>query len=92
MSKVIVVIVFAIGLVGCQMGTVSRVGGGPAKLEAPKDCHQVINMGHNGKGGKFLCYRTIDGVVKLKEYSDLGILEAEYELSGMTFDSNLIVK
>lgn len=79
-------------LASCQSGELSRWGGGPAKLPIPADCHQVISLGHSGTGGKYLCYRTKEGVVKMKEYSDVGIMEAEYVLSGNTFDENLIIR
>jgi hypothetical protein len=64
---------------GCapQSGLTSRFGGKAIVLEKPDDCKRVINMGR-GDTAKYIVYETFDGDVKLKEYSDYGILEAEY--------------
>ena len=81
-------ILLVILLPGCQSGCFSRYGGSSAKLPVPSDCVRVISMGHSDRG-KFLCYLSRSGVVKMKEYSDFEILEAEYEVDGATFDNNL---
>jgi hypothetical protein len=64
---------------GCapQSGFKSRFGGKPVELKRPADLAEVINMGKTGDV-KLLVYRTKDGKVKMREYSDFGILEAEY--------------
>lgn len=60
-----------------QSGLTSRFGGDRIELERPSDCAKVINMGKSGDT-KFLVYETNDGEVVMKEYSDWGVLEAEY--------------
>ena len=59
----------------------SRIGGKATKLEKPKDCKRVINMGKT-RSCKYIVYETYDGDIKMKEYSDWGILEGEYYVPG----------
>jgi hypothetical protein len=92
MCKLIPIVALCLFLTGCQSGCFSRLGAGPAKLPIPTDCAKVISLGKGDKGGKYLSYLATDGKIKMKEYSDYGVLEAEYELEGATFDSNLMKK
>ena len=53
------------------------MGGKAVELKKPDDCKRVINMGKS-QDTKYIVYETKDGDVKMKEYSDWGVLEAEY--------------
>ena len=55
----------------------SRFGGEAAKLERPDDCKRVINMGKTSEE-KYIVYETFEGDIKMKEFSDWGVLEGEY--------------
>ncbi len=89
MKRYVMLGLLLVFLPGCQSGCFSRVGIGESKLPVPKDCQKVISLGHSGKIGKYLSYLSTDGTVKMKEYSDFGVLEAEYTLDGATFNANL---
>lgn len=70
----------------CQSGTVNAYIGRATRLKVPKDCHQVIGLTYGQDGRKMLTYRTKDGSIYMKEYSDRGIIEAKYILYGARFD------
>jgi hypothetical protein len=80
--------IFCMSLVGCQSGCGSRLGMGNASLKAPDDCVKIINMG-KGSNVKYIVYLNNQGKIYMQEYSDWGVSEAKYELTGMKFDKNL---
>ena len=71
----IIIIVFLIN--GCQSRTVSRLTGKALKLKAPDDFYKPISFSTGRKGEKDLFYWTIDSVMKVKTYTDWGLLESE---------------
>ena len=75
-------------LSGCQSGCTSRYTGGTTKLKCPEDAYQIINMSKS-ESNKYLFYRTKEGKLMLKEYSDVGVFEATYELSDIKVDDDL---
>lgn len=81
------VILFGLGC-GCQSGITSRFGGGPIELELPSNCERVVNFSKT-KSTKLLSYLDENGVLRVKEYSNMGVLEAEYTFSGATFNKDL---
>jgi hypothetical protein len=66
---------------GCapQSGCRSRVTGKAVQLECPDDCKRVVSMGRSTRS-KWVCYETYKGTYKLREFSDYGVFEAEYEM------------
>ena len=74
-----------------QSGCMSRLTGGTTKLPAPEHMVRVINFGKTDTK-KYISYLDADGKMKIKEYSDSGFLEAEYELDGVTVNTDLTVK
>ena len=74
----ILLVLFCVFLSGCQSGCFSRFGGASAKLPLPNDFAEPIGFAR-GESTKHLFYKSTDGKLKVREYSDMGILEAEYE-------------
>ena len=66
-------------LVGCKMQTraISRIMGSALKLELPSDFERPISFASGRKGEKDLFYWTKDGQMKVKTYTDFGVLESE---------------
>ena len=66
-------------LVGCKMQTraISRMSGSALQLELPSDFDKPISFASGRKGEKDLFYWTKDGQMKVKTYTDFGILESE---------------
>ena len=62
---------------GCQSRAVSRLTGKALKLKAPDDFYKPISFATGRKGEKDLFYWTIDSVMKVKTYTDWGLLESE---------------
>jgi len=78
-------------LSGCQSGCTSRYTGRTTKLPCPKEVHQIINMGKSD-GTKYLVYRDIEGRIFMREYSDLGVFEATYELEGVKTNKDGVIR
>jgi hypothetical protein len=78
-----VVLLLAAGwfLLAPQSAWRSRLTGAPTKLKAPDDCVKIINMSKSGQE-KYIVYVDKEGNVKMKEYSDWGILQGEYVVDG----------
>ena len=72
-------IVMLIFLVGCKMQTraISRIMGSALQLELPSDFEKPISFASGRKGEKDLFYWTKDGNMKVKTYTDFGVLESE---------------
>mgnify|MGYP001219418141 FL=1 len=60
-----------------QTRAISRLTGSALKLELPQDFEKPISFSSGRKGEKDLFYYTIDGQLKVKTYTDYGILESE---------------
>ena len=66
-------------LIGCKMQTraISRITGSALQLELPGDFDKPISFASGRKGEKDLFYWTKDGEMKVKTYTDFGVLESE---------------
>ena len=64
---------------GCKFQTraFSRITGSALQLELPNDFEQPISFASGRKGEKDLFYWSIDGQMKVKTYTDWGLLESE---------------
>ena len=61
---------------GCQSRAISRFTGSALKLELPADFEKPISFASGRKGEKDLFYWSNDGQMKVKTYTDLGLLES----------------
>ena len=80
MNKVfyIICIVLAIMLLqSCQSRALSRYTGTALKLELPDDFDRPISFSSGRKGEKDLFYWSAKGQMKVKTYTDWGLLESE---------------
>ena len=72
------IIVFMIN--SCQSRAVSRWTGTALKLQLPDDFEKPISFSSGRKGEKDLFYWSTDGQMKVKTYTDWGLLESEIVL------------
>ena len=61
----------------CQSRVVSRWTGTALQLSLPEDFDRPISFASGRKNEKDLFYWSVDGQMKVKTYSDWGILESE---------------
>ena len=61
----------------CQSRVVSRITGTALKLPLPDDFDKPISFSSGRKNEKDLFYFSIDGQMKVKTYTDWGLLESE---------------
>ena len=61
---------------GCQSRAISRFTGSALKLELPDDFDKPISFASGRKGEKDFFYWTTDGQMKVKTYTDWGLLES----------------
>ena len=64
----------------CQSRAVSRWTGTALKLQLPDDFEKPISFSSGRKGEKDLFYWSMDGQMKVKTYTDWGLLESEIVL------------
>jgi hypothetical protein len=64
---------------GCkfQTRTISRLTGNALQLELPNDFEKAISFASGRKGEKDLFYSSTNGELKVKTYTNYGILESE---------------
>jgi len=64
---------------GCKFQTraLSRITGSALQLELPSDFDQPISFASGRKGEKDLFYYSTNGEMKVKTYTNYGILESE---------------
>lgn len=77
--KKIVLLVLALTFLlstGCQSRAISRFTGSALKLELPDDFDKPISFASGRKGEKDLFYWSKDGQMKVKTYTDWGLLES----------------
>ena len=75
---VIIVLILIIPLINsCQSRIISRWTGKALNLSLPDDFDRPISFSSGRKGEKDLFYWTKDGEMKVKTYTDFGILESE---------------
>ena len=61
----------------CQSRVVSRFTGSALKLSLPDDFDKPISFSSGRKNEKDLFYFSLDGQMKVKTYTDWGLLESE---------------
>ena len=61
----------------CQSRVVSRWTGAALKLQLPDDFDKPISFSSGRKNEKDLFYFTMDGQMKVKTYTDWGLMESE---------------
>ena len=79
MKKLILLIV-VLGLLlttGCQSRAISRWTGQALELQLPNDFDKPISFASGRKGEKDLFYWSTDGQMKVKTFTDWGLLESE---------------
>ena len=69
----IVILIFT----GCQSRSISRWTGAALQLQLPNDFDRPISFSSGRKNEKDLFYWSIDGHMKVKTYTDWGLLESE---------------
>ena len=69
----IIVLVFS----ACQSRAVSRLTGSALQLQLPEDFDRPISFASGRKGEKDFFYWTTSGQMKVKTYTDWGMLESE---------------
>jgi len=80
MKKMILLLTLAtlvLALNSCQSRVVSRWTGSALKLQLPDDFDKPISFSSGRKNEKDLFYFTTDGQMKVKTYTDWGLLESE---------------
>jgi len=61
----------------CQSRAISRWTGSALQLEFPDDFDRPISFASGRKGEKDFFYWTTNGEMKVKTYTDWGVLESE---------------
>ena len=61
---------------GCQSRAISRFTGNALELKLPNDFDKPISFASGRKGEKDLFYWSEDGSMKVKTYTDWGLLES----------------
>ena len=76
--KIMLLVVILIGG-GCKFQTraIARLTGGALSLELPDDFDKPISFASGRKGEKDLFYYSKNGELKVKTYTDFGVLESE---------------
>ena len=69
---IILLVMFA-----CQSRTISRFTGTALELKLPDDFDRPISFSSGRKNEKDLFYWSQDGFMKVKTYTDWGLLESE---------------
>ena len=80
MKKIVIFLTLATLLLmtnSCQSRVISRWTGTALKLPLPEDFDRPISFASGRKNEKDLFYWSVDGQMKVKTYSDWGILESE---------------
>ena len=73
----IVLLTVTIIFTGCQSRAISRWTGAALQLQLPNDFDRPISFSSGRKNEKDLFYWSIDGQMKVKTYTDWGLLESE---------------
>ena len=73
----IFIMIFIVIFSACQSRAISRWTGNALQLELPDDFDRPISFASGRKGEKDFFYWTIDGQMKIKTYTDWGVLESE---------------
>ena len=82
MKTVLLILLTFILFSGCQSRAISRFTGSALELELPQDFDKPISFASGRKGEKDLFYWSIDGKMKVKTYTDWGLLESHIVFIG----------
>ena len=74
---IITLILIMIMINSCQSRVVSRLTGNALKLNLPEDFERPISFSSGRKGEKDLFYWSKDGQMKVKTYTNWGMMESE---------------
>ena len=74
---IIIFLLLTIFYTGCQSRAVSRITGSALELSLPDDFDRPISFSSGRKGEKDLFYWSKDGYMRVKTYTDWGLLESE---------------
>ena len=74
-STTLLIIIMVIS--ACQSRAISRFTGGALQLSLPEDFDRPISFASGRKGEKDFFYWTTNGQMKVKTYTDWGVLESE---------------
>ena len=77
MKNVVMVFILLFISISCQSRAVSRFTGSALELELPKDFEKPISFASGRKSEKDLFYWTNKGEMKVKTYTNWGLLESE---------------
>ena len=72
-----VLLILILIFTGCQSRAISRWTGAALQLQLPNDFDRPISFSSGRKNEKDLFYWSIDGQMKVKTYTDWGLLESE---------------
>ena len=72
-TLLIIVMIFS----ACQSRAISRLTGTALQLQLPEDFDRPISFASGRKGEKDFFYWTTNGLMKVKTYTDWGMLESE---------------
>ena len=72
-TLLIIVMIFS----ACQSRAISRLTGTALQLQLPEDFDRPISFASGRKGEKDFFYWTTNGQMKVKTYTDWGMLESE---------------
>ena len=75
--SLIIIVTIALLVNSCQSRAISRWTGSALKLELPDDFEKPISFASGRKNEKDLFYWSTDGQMKVKTYTDWGLLESE---------------
>ena len=73
----IFVVVIPLVFTSCQSRAISRLTGSALELNLPEDFDKPISFSTGRKSEKDLFYWSNDGYMKVKTYTDWGIMESE---------------
>ena len=78
-QKMLMMIVVLLLSYGCKFQTraISRLTGSALQLELPEDFDRPISFSSGRKGEKDLFYYNKHGELRVKTYTDFGVLESE---------------
>ena len=74
---IVCIILAVMFLQSCQSRALSRYTGVALELELPDDFDKPISFNSGREGEKDLFYWSVDGQMKVKTYTDWGLLESE---------------
>ena len=77
MKNIIIIFIFLVVFTSCQSRAVSRFTGSALELELPVDFEKPISFASGRKSEKDLFYWSNNGEMKVKTYTNWGLLESE---------------